>query len=60
MQIIGKSSQGSMRFFVDNAITLPDPEDSIDLTYKIDDQEQSVDVTCAVHNIYPLPEIKLL
>lgn len=37
-----------------------DPEDSIDLSYKIDEGEQTVDVVCAVHNIFPLPDVKFM
>jgi hypothetical protein len=39
--------------------TPPDPEDSIDLTYKIEAND-SVSMQCSVKNIYPLPEVKLL
>lgn len=37
-----------------------DPEDSIDLTFEIDDEANVVNLKCAVQNIYPLPGVKLL
>ena len=61
MQIIGKLRPVTVKILAKSLIFLfSDPEDSIGLTYRIDEQEESVDVICSVHNIFPLPEVKLL
>lgn len=46
------------REFATNLFT--DPEDSIDLTFEIDEEASTVNLKCAVQNIYPLPHVKLL
>lgn len=61
MLIIGKGIRSlEIDFFSKVIYYHADPADSIDLTYTIDQVKETVSVKCEVHNIYPLPDVKLL